>query len=85
MTDLAEPGLVELPKPAGTKKDILKIYYKDNTFKSYDLPEDVTCAEVCAKFASKFLRISERAASHFSLHLIIHGKGILAFSRITQR
>jgi hypothetical protein len=57
------------------EKQILKVYYKDNTFKSYNLPVDVQAVDVCAKFATKFLRISERAASHFSLHLVIQGKG----------
>lgn len=57
-------------------RHILKVYYKDNmTFKSYSLPEDITSAEVCTRFANKFLRISERVASHFCLHLIMSGKG----------
>lgn len=61
---------------SNTEKQILKVFYKDNTFKSYNLPVDVQSADVCSKFATKFLRISERAASHFSLHLVIQGKGI---------
>lgn len=70
---VSPPKLID--KPQSTEKQILKIFYKDNTFKSYNLPVEVQAADVCTKFATKFLRISERAASHFSLQLVIQGKG----------
>ena len=70
---VSPPSMID--KPQSTERQILKVFYKDNTFKSYNLPVDVQAMDVCAKFATKFLRISERAASHFSLHLVIQGKG----------
>ena len=56
-------------------KGIIRIYNKDNSYKSFYLHEDVTAREVAELFASSFLHVDDRISDKFSLHVIIDGKG----------
>jgi len=57
-------------------KGIIRIYYKDSSYKSFYLHEDVTAKEVAELFGSDFLHVEKRVAAHFSIHVVIDGKDI---------
>jgi len=57
-------------------KGIIRIYYKDSSYKSLYLHEDVTAKEVAEIFAHDFLHVDKKVAAHFSLHVIIDGKDV---------
>jgi len=57
-------------------KGLIRIYYKDNSYKSFSLQEEVTAQEVCELFAWDFLHLEKKVAAHFSLRVIIDGKDI---------
>jgi len=57
-------------------KGIIRIYYKDSSYKSFYLQDDVTAKEVAELFASDFLHVEKKVAAHFSIHVVIDGKDI---------
>jgi len=57
-------------------KGIIRIYYKDSSYKSFYLHEDVTAKEVAELFGTDFLHVDKKISAHFSIHVIIDGKDI---------
>jgi len=57
-------------------KGIIRIYYKDSSYKSFYLHDDVTAKEVAELFGSDFLHVEKKVAAHFSIHVVIDGKDI---------
>lgn len=68
-----------------TTKGVVRVYFKDDCFKSLAVTDAHTCREVCQMFAKKLNLQGNTVSNHFQLYEVIAGMGtytmIIAFGR----
>lgn len=55
------------------KKEVVRVYFNDSSFKTFAIQEDTSAAELCEMFAKKMSLKGATVSRHFSLYIVVDG------------